>query len=121
MTFSSAITICLKKYATFNGRAELPEFWYWTLFIWILFMAAFAVDASISGSATPQTGSMLASNLVTLATAIPTLAVSVRRLHDTDHSGWWVLLVFTVIGALPLLYWYLRPGAARPPDGTPMH
>jgi len=41
---------------------------------------------------------------------IPGIAVAVRRLHDTDRSGWWFLLAFTVIGILLLLYWYVQPG-----------
>ena len=41
---------------------------------------------------------------------IPGIAVAVRRLHDTDRSGWWFLLAFTVIGILLLFYWYVQPG-----------
>jgi uncharacterized membrane protein YhaH (DUF805 family) len=43
--------------------------------------------------------------LATLATLLPTLAVSARRLHDIDRSGWWALLIFTVIGYIVLIYW----------------
>ena len=46
---------------------------------------------------------------------LPTLAVTVRRLHDTDHSGWWYLLVvIPIIGILVLLYWYVKPGTEGP-------
>ena len=41
---------------------------------------------------------------------VPGIAVAVRRLHDTDRSGWWFLLAFTVIGILLLFYWYVQPG-----------
>jgi uncharacterized membrane protein YhaH (DUF805 family) len=43
--------------------------------------------------------------LASLATLLPTLAVSARRLHDIDRSGWWTLLIFTVIGYIVLIYW----------------
>lgn len=110
MKFSEAIRICLRKYATFQGRAERPEFWYWALFTWILSMIAYTIDTNISGSTDPMTRSLLVSNIVIYATVVPTIAVSVRRLHDVGRSGWWFLLTFTVIGALLLLYWYVRPG-----------
>ena len=49
--------------------------------------------------------------LFNLATLLPTLAVTIRRLHDTDHSGWWILLgLIPVIGTLILLWWYIQRG-----------
>lgn len=45
-----------------------------------------------------------------LATLIPSLAISVRRLHDVGKSGWWLLIMFTIVGILLLLYWYVQPG-----------
>ena len=111
MNFMEAIKTCLAKYATFKGRAARPEFWYWALFTWILSMAAYTIDSAISGG-DPMARTMVVSNLVILATFVPTMAVSVRRLHDVGRSGWWFLLTFTVIGALLLLYWYVRPGKA---------
>ncbi|MFW5500946.1 MULTISPECIES: DUF805 domain-containing protein [unclassified Maridesulfovibrio] len=109
MEFMEAVKICIRKYATFKGRAARPEFWYWVLFTWILSMIAYTIDTAISGSTDPLTRSLLASNIVIFITVIPTMAVSVRRLHDVGRSGWWFLLTFTVIGALLLLYWYVRP------------
>ena len=110
MQFTEAIRTCLKKYATFSGRATRSEFWYWALFSWILSMIAYNIDSAISGGADPMTRSLVVSNIVILITVLPTMAVSVRRLHDVGRSGWWFLLTFTVIGALLLLYWYVRPG-----------
>ena len=44
-------------------------------------------------------------NVFSLATVVPSISVSVRRLHDIDKSGWWLFLAFTVIGILVLIYW----------------
>jgi len=115
MDFMQAVKTCLRKYATFKGRAGRPEFWYWALFTWILSMIAYTIDLGLSGGS-PMTNPMTVSNIVILATVVPTIAVSVRRLHDVGRSGLWFLLTFTVIGALLLLYWYVRPGKAATPD-----
>ncbi len=45
-----------------------------------------------------------------LVTLIPGLAVSTRRLHDTDRSGWWILISLTIIGIIPLIFWYATKG-----------
>ena len=61
--------------------------------------------------------------LVSLALILPGVAVSVRRLHDIDRTGWWILLGFTVIGALVLIYWACQRGTPGPnrfgPDPMP--
>ncbi|WP_119306962.1 DUF805 domain-containing protein [Cohaesibacter haloalkalitolerans] len=106
MNFLEAISTCLKKYTTFEGRAGRPEFWYWTLFSWLLSVIGSTIDAAIMNDA----GVAVVSNVVILAIALPSLAVSIRRLHDVGRSGWWFLLAFTGIGIFVLLYWYIRPG-----------
>lgn len=111
MDFVTAIKTCLGKYATFKGRASRSEFWYWTLFTWLLSVAAMIVDSAISGGmAAAEPGMQLGSSLVMLVTWLPSLAVSVRRLHDVNRSGWWFLLAFTVLGCVVLLYWFVKPG-----------
>jgi uncharacterized membrane protein YhaH (DUF805 family) len=63
------------------------------------------LDAAMFQSARPLTG------ILSLITFLPTLAVAVRRLHDVDRSGWWLLLDFTIIGMFyPLLVWRCRKG-----------
>ncbi len=109
MNFFEAVKTCLTKYATFRGRAARSEFWYWSLFSCLLSLAAMAIDQAMSG-ADGAGGSQLASNLVMLATLLPGMAVSVRRLHDVNRSGWWFLASFTGIGLLLLLYWFVLPG-----------
>ena len=111
MDFVTAITTCLGKYATFKGRASRAEFWYWTLFTWLLSVAAMFVDSALGGGmAAAEPGMQLVSSLVILVIWVPTMAVSVRRLHDVNRSGWWFLLVFTVLGGVLLLYWFAMPG-----------
>lgn len=72
-------------------------------------MIAYTIDIAIAGDGPPMTRSLVVSNVVTYATVLPTVAVSIRRLHDVGRSGWWFLLTFTVVGGLLLLYWYVRP------------
>jgi len=87
----------LKQYATFEGRARRKEYWFYTLFYVLVFLALAIVD-NVTGTYDSDAGVGLLSGLYVLATFVPTLAVMVRRLHDTDRSGWWAL-----IGLLPFL------------------
>ncbi len=87
----------LKQYATFEGRARRKEYWFFVLFYILVFLVLSAVDGLI-GTYNVDAGVGLLGGLYILATLIPSLAVMVRRLHDTDRSGWWVL-----IGLIPLL------------------
>ena len=108
MTLGSAVSTCLSKYATFSGRASKSEFWWWILFVIMVQIAAAIMTAAIS----PEAGGAL-TGLVSLGLFLPGLAVQVRRLHDTGHSGWWLLLVFVpLIGIIVLLVWWL--GASAP-------
>lgn len=84
----------LKKYAVFSGRAGRSEYWYFVLFN-IIISFAIAVFERLIGSG----GSMgLLGTVYALAVFLPGLAVSVRRLHDTGRSGWWLL-----VGIIPLV------------------
>jgi uncharacterized membrane protein YhaH (DUF805 family) len=84
MTFFESISTCFSKYATFDGTAKLSEYWWFALFLVI----AGAIAAVISDSL---------AMVFNLATILPSLAAGCRRLHDTDRSGWWQLLVFVPI------------------------
>lgn len=103
----------LKKYAVFSGRASRKEYW-----MFILFNIIFGIIASIIDSiiGIKIYGSGLIINLYTLAILIPSLAVSVRRLHDTGRSGWWLLIESVpIIGIIWMLiptinlFWTLFP------------
>ncbi|MEW1696400.1 DUF805 domain-containing protein [Streptomyces sp. NPDC093249] len=85
-----------KKYAVFNGRARRQEFWMFELFNVIA-----SIVLGIIGSATDITVLGL---IYALAVIVPTLAVTVRRLHDTNRSGWWVLIgLVPVVGFVVLV------------------
>lgn len=109
----------LKRYFDFKGRSRRKEYWMYTLFLILASIVLSILDTvlGLGGSATGETdlsatsagasgalsGGLLA-NLFAIGTLIPSIAVSVRRLHDTDRSGWWVLLpaVPLIIGAILL-------------------
>jgi uncharacterized membrane protein YhaH (DUF805 family) len=108
MDFQTAIKTCLSKYATFQGRAHRPEYWWFVLFGFLVQLASSAIDAGLLGF---EMGGGPVSGLVGLGLFLPSLAAAVRRLHDTDRSGWWMLLILLpVIGTLVLLWWLTRPG-----------
>ena len=104
MDFATAVkhNLTTSAYAQFSGRASRSEYWWFFLFTLLAQSAATVVDVAI--------GVDLFANLLTIAFFIPNLALIARRLHDVGRSGWWVLIVFTIIGAFLLLYWLIRPG-----------
>jgi uncharacterized membrane protein YhaH (DUF805 family) len=89
----------LKKYAVFSGRARRKEYWFFVLFNILISIGLSFIDQA-TGTVNTETGYGLLSGIYSLAVLIPSLAVLVRRLHDTDRSGWWVL-----IGLIPLIGW----------------
>lgn len=102
-----------RKYADFGGRARRKEYWMFTLFniiaICVLAVAGMAAAAAVTD--TPMLG-YAPYGLYVLGTVIPGLAVTVRRLHDTGHSGWWYLIVVVpFIGAIVLLVWLCQDSA----------
>ena len=96
MNFGQAISSCLSKYAMFSGRASRPDFWWFFLFQILISLAASMLGETIN-------------SLVALGLLLPALAVGTRRLHDIGRSGWWQLLMLTVIGFLVLIYWWVQP------------
>jgi uncharacterized membrane protein YhaH (DUF805 family) len=112
MTFTESIRTVLSKYATFSGRAQRSEFWWWILFVFILQIVLQIIDNAVLGFDTVSGDSVgPLSGIATLALLIPNLAVGARRLHDTGRSGWWQLLVLIpLIGAIILLIWYASKG-----------
>jgi uncharacterized membrane protein YhaH (DUF805 family) len=93
----------LKKYAVFSGRARRKEYWMFFLFNLIITVVLALID-SLMGTFSPQAGLGLLSGLYSLAVLIPSIAVTVRRLHDTGRSGWWILIgLIPIIGGIVLL------------------
>ena len=106
--------IALKKYATFDGRARRKEYWFYVLFYVLFSIAATLIDAW-TGSYDPEIGIGILGALLALGLFIPTLAVSVRRLHDTDRSGWWYWLALVpLIGIIILIVWWATEGTRGP-------
>jgi uncharacterized membrane protein YhaH (DUF805 family) len=110
MNFTQAIAAGFQNYVNFSGRAARSEYWFWTLFSVLVSIAASLIDL---GLFTSLNFSPL-STIVSLGLLLPSLAVSVRRLHDLDRTGWWLLLVLTVIGDILLLIWFCMRGTIGP-------
>jgi uncharacterized membrane protein YhaH (DUF805 family) len=92
----------LKKYATFNGRARRSEYWMFYLFHLIAIFLIMFIDI-LTGSFDSDVGLGAFTGLYIILTLLPTLAVTVRRLHDINRSGWWILLTFIpLIGPITL-------------------
>lgn len=97
----------LKKYAVFQGRARRKEYWMFTLFN-VLISIALAIIGAILGLA-EEGGPNMLSTLYGLAVLLPGIAVSVRRLHDTERSGWWLFIgLIPIIGAIVLLIFMVQ-------------
>ncbi len=93
----------LRNYAQFSGRARRAEYWYFVLFN-LLIMIGLSIIDGLLGSFSAQAGMGLLSGIYALAVLIPSIAVAVRRLHDSDKSAWWLLvLLIPFVGGLVLL------------------
>ena len=114
----------LKKYAVFSGRSRRKEYWYFVLFSLIVSLVLSAIDALLGTFSSANVG--LLGVIYGLAVLIPSIAVSVRRLHDIDRTGWWILIgLVPLIGGIVLLVFALldsTPGSNRygpNPKGAP--
>lgn len=96
MGFSEAVKTCLSKYVTLEGRARRSEYWYFALFAFLCSIVLTFIGGLIKF---PFLG-----YLASIALFLPSLAVAVRRLHDTDRSGWWYLIgIVPIVGVIWLL------------------
>ena len=100
----------LKKYAVFSGRSRRKEYWYFVLFNIIVAIVLAGIDALL-GTRSSSSSIGLLSGIYGLAIIIPSLAVTVRRLHDIDRSGWWIFInLIPLIGAIVLLVFAVSEG-----------
>ena len=97
----NSVVICFSRYFDFEGRSSRSEFWHWQLFRDLLFLSLTFLETILFS------GLNFTFNLFLL---IPEISVSIRRLHDTNKSGLWYLLTFTIIGIIPLIYFYSLKG-----------
>ena len=109
MDFAQAVKTCLNKYATFSGRAQRSEYWYFFLFMIVVNIVASVLDSAIFGDIP------VLYLISTLALIVPSIAAGVRRLHDTDKSGWWLLLgLIPIVGAIVLIVFFCQRGTVGP-------
>jgi uncharacterized membrane protein YhaH (DUF805 family) len=111
MSFTEAIASVFRNYATFSGRAPRSEYWYFALFAFLVCVATSIVDMLLFPI---WTNFSPLNSLASLALLLPSIAVGVRRLHDIDRTGWWVLIAFTIIGLFLLLFWACVRGTPGP-------
>ena len=109
----------LKKYAVFSGRARRKEFWYFELFNFIIYIVLSLLQILLlllapSPSLLPLVlGFGVLSWIYSLAVLIPSIAVTVRRLHDTGRSGWWIFIgLIPFVGGIILLVYMVLDSQA---------
>lgn len=97
MQIQEAFVTCIKKYATFSGRATRSEYWWFILCEVLIIVGVSAISDRLGG-------------LAGLLLFLPVLAAGARRLHDIGRSGWWLLVnLIPLIGFLLLIYWTVQP------------
>ena len=114
--FVGAIKKGFKGYVVWNARSTRPEYWWWTLFAVIVAIIAAIIDSVVfSTNATTSIGPV--SGIVSLALFLPGLSVWIRRLHDTDRTGWWVwIMLIPIAGAIVSFIFTVlasKPGPTR--------
>jgi uncharacterized membrane protein YhaH (DUF805 family) len=111
MKFGEAVVSGLRNYFNFSGRASRSEFWLFVLFCILVPIVGSVGDLFFfSDLAREGLGPIYA--ISNLALFVPGLAVSARRLHDIDRTGWWFLITLTTIGNIWLLVWWCGKGQA---------
>jgi len=105
MTFGQAVRSCYSNYATFSGRAARSEYWFFVLFQCLI--------GIVCGLLMPLGIGQTLLWLTVLANLLPGISVIVRRLHDTDRSGWWYWIALVpLVGAILLIIWFCTRGTS---------
>ena len=113
MTFGEAVKSGFDHYTKFDGRASRAAYWWWILFVVLVSAAANLVDFALGTWG-------IIGGLVGLGLLLPNLSVSIRRLHDTNRTGWWILIgLIPLIGWIVLLIFYLEKGDPADNDYGP--
>lgn len=109
MEFWPAVKSAFNRYFDFSARSSRSEYWWFYLFCLLVNAFLLIVDADSYSDA----GFVVLAGIFNLAIFIPSLAVSVRRLHDTDRSGWWLLIaLIPLVGFIVLLIWSCTRGTS---------
>jgi uncharacterized membrane protein YhaH (DUF805 family) len=115
MDFMTSVRTVLGKYVTFSGRAQRSEYWWYALFTFVTSIVLSILDGILFGVTAAGQSIGILSGLFSLAVLLPSIAVGVRRLHDLDKSGWWLLLaLIPILGFLVLLYFFIQRGTEGP-------
>jgi uncharacterized membrane protein YhaH (DUF805 family) len=137
MSFTGAINAVISNFANFQGRAVRSEYWYWLLFCVLIGFGIGIISAILSAILGTRVIGYVIEGLFELAILVPSIAVAIRRLHDLDKSGWWLLIsigpsiagflfafVLPFLGHLfsfaalvcdiVLLVWFCMPGTRGP-------
>lgn len=102
MNFQESVKVCFSKYADFNGRAKRSEYWWFVLFIIVVGLITSYISPVLS-------------TIFTLGTLLPSIAAAARRLHDTNRSGWWQLIVLLpLIGLIVLIIFLAQESKSEP-------
>lgn len=125
MSFTESIKSAFSNYAVFKGRASRPAFWYFYLFTAIVAFVLIGLQAAMASSNFAPVIAIVIP-IWSLAVLLPTIGLVIRRLHDTDRSGWWILVGFVpLVGFLILIVFLAMPGTpgdnkyGSPQMGTP--
>jgi uncharacterized membrane protein YhaH (DUF805 family) len=109
MTFIESVQTCFRKYATFEGTAPRSEYWWFFLFNIIVSIAIAAISTKLSYA-------------YSVAALLPGIAVTTRRLHDTDRSGWWQLISFVpLVGVIVMLVFVCQDSRPNRYGATPAY
>ena len=117
MGFSDAVqNVLMNNYANLNGRASRSEYWWFVLFNFIVNIVTFVIDLTLGSMITYDMGYV--GLIAFLALLLPTVSVSVRRLHDIGKSGWWILLaiipIVNFIGIFVIIVFTIMEGEEQP-------
>ncbi len=103
MNFKESVTTCFQKYVDFDGRASRSEYWWFYLFYFVSYIGIAILDSMITGG--------IIAVLYSLALMIPSITAGVRRLHDTDRVGWWMLIaLIPLVGVIVLIIFLAHKG-----------
>ncbi|MEM6410535.1 MAG: DUF805 domain-containing protein [Pseudomonadota bacterium] len=114
ISFADASVLFWKRAFDFQGRSSRAEYWWAYLMLIIIYVAAIAIGTILSSI--PIVGAIfgIAILIFYLAIIIPSIAVGIRRLHDTDKTGWWLLLSLIPLVGLVLLFFFCQRGTEGP-------
>ena len=121
MRFLKAIQSGFKNYLNFSGVSSRGEFWFWLLFATVLLCLTLIIDGAYLGPwignmsgeevmAFDQDAPKCLSLITLLGLVVPTIMVAMRRIQDAGFSKWWILMGLTIIGLIPLLYFFVKKG-----------